>query len=85
MAVPDGATSVVYSISTVDDEPYLDLTFEFAIGSGGRGEIADAAAQAAADHVLAELAATYPQAQVRAERTYTGSVPGTTWPAPEEA
>lgn len=85
MSTPQGegyrAETVLYQFETADTAPWLSgCAFEVAVGTGTSGELKHTLAEVAADAMLAHLREHYPDADIRASRTYTGTIEGAPWP-----
>ncbi|TQN30624.1 hypothetical protein FHX37_0506 [Haloactinospora alba] len=81
MPTPEGATEVEYQFSTRDYPPYItSWTVVFEIGSGTSGEAMHTMAEVAADAMVNWLRSEYPDSDIDASRSYTGSIAGAPWP-----
>jgi hypothetical protein len=82
MAIPAGAHTVHYSVRQMNDmlEPPVDFAVNFTMPLYNRPEVADAAAQAAAEAAIAYLRAATPEVPVTANRYYELATTGDSWP-----
>jgi len=85
MPIPEGATAVHYEINLTYSaaETYISvpISADFTKTTpGSAATVTDAAVQAAAETIVAQLEAAYPEAYITAARTYDLAVPGDAWP-----
>ncbi|RKN40813.1 hypothetical protein [Streptomyces hoynatensis] len=83
MAMPAGAQRVTYTISGYTDDGEVDITLPAGLDPA-QGDRIDAAMEAAANLLLSELSAAFPEASFGAGRRYDLTTPGEPWPAPAE-
>ncbi|MFE6488050.1 hypothetical protein ACFVGN_34665 [Streptomyces sp. NPDC057757] len=76
MAKPLGAIKVNYRFVNAESEATVEFDFDVTSLSN---EV-DEAVRVGADAILAHLQAAYPNREIIATRTYTGSVAGEPWP-----
>lgn len=86
MPMPEGARSVVYTVSQFADATEVQVQVTFDLTTSTPPSDIDAAAELAMNAFVTKIEELHPEAPVYAARTYSCRLPGDLWPpAPEGA